>query len=127
VSDRITFHGYEQFSDAAFRASDVFIYPNDYDPFAMVATEAMASGIAVVLGCDIGAAELVEHGRNGLLCNPRSHSSIHEQLARLAFDFPYAQAIGLAGRVAIERHTWRSCAEDTWSVYEQVLREKNTP
>ena len=93
----------------------------------MVATEAMATGIPVVLSRAIGAAELVEHGRNGLLCDQQDAASVHDQLARLAADPGNAKAMGLAARATIEQHTWDVCAEQTWSVYEQVLREKQAP
>ena len=127
VDHRATFHGYEPASADAFRAADVFVYPNDYDPFGMVATEAMATGIPVVLGRAIGAAELVDHGRNGLLCDQQDAASIRDQLAKLAADPENAKAMGLAARATIEQHTWDVCAEQTWSVYEQVLREKQAP
>ncbi|MEI6356899.1 MAG: glycosyltransferase family 4 protein, partial [Verrucomicrobiota bacterium] len=127
VDQRTTFHGYEPVSAEAFRAADVFVYPNDYDPFGMVATEAMATGIPVVLGREIGAAELVDHGRNGLLCDQQDAASIREQLARLATDPETAIAMGLAARATIEQYTWAVCAEETWRVYEQVFREKRAP
>ncbi len=125
VSERVTFHGFEPKSEEAFRAADVFVYPNDYDPFGMVATEAMASGIAVVLGRNIGAAELVTHGENGLLCEPHDAASLRVQLHQLAGDPAAARRIGVAARKTIEQHTWKVCAAETWAVYEQVFREKH--
>lgn len=125
VSERITFHGFEAKSEDAFRAADVFVYPNDYDPFGMVATEAMATGIAVILGRTIGAAELVTHGQNGLLCEPHDAASMHTQLQHLAKDPVAARRIGLAARATIQEHTWQVCAAQTWAVYEQVMREKH--
>ncbi len=62
--------------------------------------------------------------RNGLLCDQQDAASVREQLARLAADPANARAMGLAARATIEQHTWAVCAEQTWSVYEQVLREK---
>lgn len=123
VTDQITFYGFEPISEDAFRTADVFVYPNDYDPFGMVATEAMATGLAVVLGLTIGAAELVTHGKNGLLCEPYNTLSIRTQLRRLDGDLPATKAMGLAARKTIEEHTWAICAEQTWSVYQQALRE----
>jgi glycosyltransferase involved in cell wall biosynthesis len=124
VGKRITFHGFEPNSEEAFRAADVFVYPNDYDPFGMVAAEAMATGIAVVVGRTIGAAELVRHGVNGLLCEPHDAGSIRAQLSVLASDKSAARAMGMAARDTVAQHTWSVCAEQTWAVYQQVLQER---
>ena len=66
----------------------------------------------------------MEHGRNGLLCDQQDAASIREQLVWLSTHPAAAQAMGRAARATIEQHTWSVCAEQTWAVYEQVLREK---
>ncbi len=120
VAGRVAFHGSEVSPELAFRAADVFVYPSAYDPFGMVATEAMASGLPVVLGRDMGAAELVRHGHDGLLCDPASLESLREQLARLEADPATAAMIGRAARATIGLHSWEACAESTWAVYQSV-------
>ena len=117
VAGRMTSHGFEPSPELAFRAADAFIYPSAYDPFGMVATEAMASGLPVVLGREMGAAELVRHGHDGLLCDPASASDLHAQLTRLAADPAESAALGRAARATILRHGWEVCAEATWGVY----------
>lgn len=125
VGDRIRFHGFASHPEQAFRAVDVFVYPNDYDPFGMVATEAMATALPVILGHTIGAAELVEHGHNGLLCEPHHAPSIHAQLSRLAADSGFGREMGARARQTVEKHTWKVCAEETWSAYKRLLEEKH--
>ena len=124
VAGRITFHGFEASPELAFRAADALIYPSAYDPFGMVATEAMASGLPVVLGREMGAAELVRHGHDGLLCDPTSPESLREQLGRLEADPATATIIGRAARATIGRHSWEVCAESTWSVYQSVVENQ---
>ena len=124
VLGRIQFHGFEPHPELAFRASDVFVYPNQYDPFGMVGTEAMASGIPVVMGKNIGVSELVIPGKNGLLCDPTDPTDIRNQLTRLAAISDRGRALGLAGRATISLHTWDTCAKETLGVYEAVWRQK---
>lgn len=123
VGDRLNFHGFEPSPELAFRASDTLVYPNDYDPFGMVGAEALASGLPVILGRPTGVAELIEHGRNGLLCDPHDPGDLRIQLERLGSLPHRGRAMGLAGRATIQQHGWDACAARTWESYEAVHRE----
>lgn len=125
VVSRIHFHGPDPHPERLHRVADVLVYPSRYDTFAMVVTEAMASGVPVVVGKRVGAAELIEDGRNGLLCEPGAAETISRPLRQLEADPAWARQLGQAGRQTVERHTWAECAEATGRVYEQVLRERH--
>ncbi len=127
VLDRITFWGYEPHPELAYRASDVFVYPSDYDPFGMVASEAMASGLAVILGQNIGAAEMVHPGENGLLCIPGDAASLRGQLERLANDPAEARRLGEAARLAILETSWEHNAEAVFRIYQQLTARRSHP
>lgn len=120
VRNRITFHGFEPQPNLAFRAADVLVYPSEYEAFGMVVTEAMASGLPVVSGKNIGAAELVTDGVNGLLINPRDPEDLHSKLAWLESSPEASRHLGAAGRETILRHSWDVCADQTWQVYTSV-------
>ena len=123
VGGRIVFHGFDPHPEEAFRAADVFVYPSDYDPFGMVASEAMATGLPVIIGADIGAAELVSPGENGLLCAPARMESIFEGLDRLRADPVEAGRLGARGRETILQVSWKLCANQTLQVYEKVFEQ----
>lgn len=125
VAGRVVFHGFESHPEDAFRAADVFVYPSDYDPFGMVASEAMATGLPVIVGQHIGAAELVESGRNGLLCDPADDKSIRNALDFLRQDSAAAARLGAAGRKTVLDVSWNHCADRTHAVYERVHAEKS--
>lgn len=127
VLERITFHGFDPKPEEAFRTVDVFVYPNEYDPFGLVVTEAMASGLAVVVGESIGAAELVEHQRNGLRCRVTDPESIAGCLRHLATLPDRGQAMGLKARQTAQHYSWDLCAQETLKVYRQALSEKPSP
>jgi glycosyltransferase involved in cell wall biosynthesis len=123
VSGRVVFHGFEPHPELAFRAADIFLYPSDYDPFGMVVTEAMASGIPVAVGRDLGAAELIDDEVNGLLFDPHDPESIASRLRKLS-DPAFAASVGRLGRATIRHHGWDACAEATLQVYREVHAEK---
>ena len=124
VADRIVFHGFEEKPEEAFRVANVFVYPSDYDPFGMVVSEAMASGIPVAVGYELGAAELIEDRVTGLKFDPHQPQSIRSALEYLGANPDRAHQIGLAGREAILKHSWSDCADSTLAVYQRVYREK---
>ncbi|HTI68374.1 MAG TPA: glycosyltransferase family 4 protein [Candidatus Limnocylindria bacterium] len=124
VLDRVIFHGFEKRPEEAFRAVDVFLYPSDYDPFGMVVSEAMASGVPVLVGYELGAAELITDHETGLLIDPHQPDSIRNALKWIEADPVRAKAMGVAGRAAIQQHSWDVCAEATLEVYRRVYREK---
>lgn len=124
VLDRITFHGYDPLPEEAFRAADVFVYPAAYDPFGLVVTEAMASGLAVVVGVGVGASELIEDGRNGMRCNPEDPDGIRRALIQLSQLPDNASALRTAARETVIDQSWDRCAEETHKVYRVALAER---
>ena len=124
VLPRITFWGYEPQPELAFRAADIFVYPSDYDPFGMVGSEAMSSSLAVIMGWNIGVAELVRHGENGLLCVPGRTVSLRGQLERLAQDPAGARRLGDAARKTILEVSWERNAESVFHIYETVAARR---
>jgi glycosyltransferase involved in cell wall biosynthesis len=124
VAERVVFHGPHEQPQEAHRAADVFVYPSAYDTFGLVVTEAMASGLPVLAGRGIGAAELIEDRRNGLLGDPADAAQLRAQLEWLAAAPARAAALGQAARDTITRGTWDACADATAGVYERVLAER---
>jgi len=123
VVARACFHGPETDLRPAYQAADVFVYPSSYDAFGLVVAEAMASGLPVIAGRTIGAAEWIDHGGNGLLCDAASDDSVRAQLARLATEPPLARALGEAARHTTQAHSWDACARATLAVYESALAQ----
>jgi glycosyltransferase involved in cell wall biosynthesis len=56
---------------SAYRESAVLVFPTLCDGFGMVAMEAFAHGLPVVISSNAGAADLVEEGKNGFVISPR--------------------------------------------------------
>ena len=70
VADRVHFAGVKTDLSGAFAAADMFVFPTLYEPYGMVISEALASGLPVIAtraGC---AVDLVVDGVNGYLVDP---------------------------------------------------------
>ena len=53
-----------------YAAADCFILPTRYDPFPNTVLEALAMGLPAIVSSRCGAAEVVEQGSNGWICQP---------------------------------------------------------
>lgn len=126
VTGQVVFHGFEKNPELAFRAADVFLYPSDYDPFGMVVTEAMASGIPVLVGKDMGASELIDHEVNGMLFDPHRADEITACLRLLRNSPQMGESIGRLGRATLRHLGWDACAAATLKVYREVAQEKRS-
>lgn len=70
-----------------YRSSDVLVHPSFYDPFPRSVIEAMACGCPVVTSARCGAAEIVTHGREGLIVeDPRDVKALAAAIDTLADD-----------------------------------------
>lgn len=62
------------------RSADVLVVPSRWEGFGLIAAEGMRAGVAVVAANVGGLAEVVDHGRTGVLIQPESVSSICQAL-----------------------------------------------
>jgi glycosyltransferase involved in cell wall biosynthesis len=66
--------------EALYRRSSVLVLPSLADGFAMVATEAMAHGLPVIVTRNVGAADLVREGENGWVLEPGDADALAERM-----------------------------------------------
>lgn len=104
-----------------FKSSDIFVFPTLYEPFGLVITEAMASGLPVVVSRRAGAAELIEDGREGLLLdNPRNPGEVAEKVNMLIKNKKLRSKISKQARKVVEEYTWDKVAEKWLKVFEGI-------
>jgi UDP-glucose:(heptosyl)LPS alpha-1,3-glucosyltransferase len=122
LSQRIAFQGPTSTTERYYQASDLFLYPSDYDTFGMVVAEAMGCGLPVIVGKNIGAAEWIEPGQNGFLCDPNQPHDIHAQIR--AAETLRGQPVLEAATATARSHTWDHCAAETMEAYERAIISK---
>ena len=105
-----------------YRAADVVVVPSVYEPFGLVALEAMLCGAAVVVAASGGLAEIVRHGRDGLVVPSGDGPALADAVLALAADPARRRALGEAGqRRAREDFSWEEIARRTRSAYASIL------
>jgi UDP-glucose:(heptosyl)LPS alpha-1,3-glucosyltransferase len=125
-ADRCRFLGPTNHVEEVFGGADAFLLPTPYDPFGLVCTEAMASGLPVIVSREAGAAELIEHGINGLLLEDAyGVEELSGYMASLMQDRGWAAELGSAARRTVEPMSWDAVAIETMRVYEELLDRRN--
>jgi glycosyltransferase involved in cell wall biosynthesis len=121
VADRVRLLPATPHVERFYAAADLFVFPTFYDPFGLVATEAMASGLPVVCSGAAGAAELIEDGVDGLIVKDSwDVAALADALGRLASDPALRRRLGEAARRRVETQTWDETARQTMAVYREI-------
>jgi UDP-glucose:(heptosyl)LPS alpha-1,3-glucosyltransferase len=125
VSERVSFLGPTDQVEKAYAASDALVLPSPYDAFAMVVSEAMASGLPVVVSQEAGVSEIIRHDVNGLLLeDPTNVAELARHMQFLLSNRKRAAELGCEARKTVEPMSWDAVAEQTMKVYEELLAKR---
>ncbi|RMG16336.1 MAG: glycosyltransferase family 1 protein [Planctomycetota bacterium] len=125
VGGALKLYGEQPLSERWLAMADVAALPSRFDPFADSVLEAMATGLPVIASCEVGAAELIEDGRNGLLLHDRSDAqALADRILRLASDPEGAARMGAEARRTAEAHAYDRHVEALLALYEEVAAAK---
>jgi UDP-glucose:(heptosyl)LPS alpha-1,3-glucosyltransferase len=103
-----------------YAAADFFVFPTLYDPFPSVVLEAMASGLPVITTAQCGAAEIMEHGKDGfVLADPGESDRLAEYMNELSEVKTRSVMSRLARRKA-ENFPWQRTVDATLQLYRQL-------
>ena len=96
-----------------------------YEPFGLVALEAMALGTPVVVSDRVGAAHLVKDGANGLIFKAGDSGNLIHKLKKLIADPQLGERLGEAGERTAKAHgDPRKHLEKILEIYDIVLQER---
>jgi glycogen synthase len=105
-------------------AADVAVAPSIYEPFGLVAVEAMACGTPVVVGDTGGLREIVSDG-SGLTFTPEDDEALADALIRVLTEDGLAERLVASGRArTARRYDWNTVARRTVEVYHQAITEE---
>lgn len=111
-----------------YAAADVCVVPSHYEPFGLVAIEAMACGIPVIAS-DVGGLQFtVVSEETGLLAPPKDDRAFATALDRILMNPEWAQQLGQAARHRVETtFSWEGVANQLSHLYEQLLETQQVP
>jgi glycogen(starch) synthase len=126
IANRVYFTGFidDNTRNRLYRVADAAVFPSLYEPFGIVALEAMAARTPVVVSDTGGLSEIVQDGVDGLKAVPGNADSLADKICSLFLD------PGLAGRIrenafrkVTSEYNWENIADRTIAVYEEVSGE----
>ena len=109
-----------------YKCADIAVFPSTYEPFGIVALEAMLAGIPTVVSDIGGLDEIVSHKVDGMKSYAGNANSIADSVLELLFNEDMRKTITKnASRKVKELFNWNRIAEMTVQVYEESIKRFN--
>jgi glycosyltransferase involved in cell wall biosynthesis len=106
------------------KCADVSVVPSLFEPFGIVALEAMAAKSPVVVSDTGGLSEIVEHDVTGVKVYPNNPDSLAWGITKVLVDEGYANWLKTnAYKKVEEKYDWDKTAQQTKGIYKTVLDE----
>jgi glycogen(starch) synthase len=103
-----------------YRIADVCVVPSIYEPFGLVALEAMASGCPCIVADTGGLREVVPHDEVGLRFRTRDPEELGEMMERVLTDSELTARLVADASEHVLRFDWNDVARRTARVYEEL-------
>jgi glycosyltransferase involved in cell wall biosynthesis len=104
--------------------ADASVVPSLFEPFGIVAIEAMAAKSPVVVSDTGGLSEIVEHDVTGVKVYANNPDSLAWGITKVLLDENFANLIKVnAYKKVQEKYNWNKIAQQTKANYENVLSE----
>ncbi|MBV8818767.1 MAG: glycosyltransferase [Acidobacteriaceae bacterium] len=115
-----------------YQRARLVVVPSVFEPFGMVALEAMACKRPVVASRIGGLREIVQHGKTGFLVHPKDHLDLAQWMMTLLSDAELRQKMGEASHAAISAggYTWPAIAQSFYDLYVEArdgFERRNMP
>ncbi len=124
ISNKVYFTGYMDAKQVCkmYKCADVSVFPSTYEPFGIVALEAMLSGTPVVVSDIGGLNEIVNHGENGMKSYAGNPNSIADSILALLYDPQLsANVVKNAKNMVKNEYNWAKIAQDTHFTYQKAI------
>ena len=106
------------------KCANVSVVPSLFEPFGIVALEAMAAKSPVVVSDTGGLSEIVEHDINGVKTYAGNPDSLAWGITKVLIDDGYANWIRTNAYKRIrEKYDWDKIAQQTKTIYHNVLND----
>ena len=126
IEDKVLFTGYadQNLRNNLYQIADAAVFPSLYEPFGIVALEAMITQTPVIVSDVGGFSEIIQHNQNGLKIYPNDSGSLAHNLLKLLSDQQLsATLIANAYQEVKIDYSWETIANQTIDVYQKVLTE----
>ena len=124
LNNKVYFTGYLNSKQVQkmYKCADVAVFPSTYEPFGIVALEAMLAGVPTVVSDVGGLDEIITHGVDGMKSYAGNPNSIADSVTALLYDHQLAANVSKkAVQKVKEQFNWERIAQDTHFTYEKAV------
>lgn len=104
-------------------SSDIIVIPSTYEPFGIIALEAMIHEKPIVASDVGGLSEILKSNRNCLLVSPGDAKAIANNVIELLTKKPLAKRISKNAKKDVKKYNWRKIIPDILKIYEDCKHE----
>jgi UDP-glucose:(heptosyl)LPS alpha-1,3-glucosyltransferase len=123
---RVSFLGRREVPTDIYSAADAFCLPTSYETFCLVAHEAAAAGLPLLVTRVHGVDVLLQHGTNGWFIT-REPADIAARLNLLRRAPDLRQRMGAAAAEASQGYSWAKAVRDHLALYRRLEQANATP
>ncbi len=126
IENKVYFTGYMNPREVAkmYKCADMAVFPSTYEPFGIVALEAMLAGIPTVVSDIGGLNEIVDHGVNGMKTYAGNSNSIADSVLQLLYDHQLCYNVSKNAKLKVKNnYNWNKIAQDTYFTYQKAICE----
>ena len=124
IASRVHFAGVQRDTRPYYAAADAFLMASLYEPFANASMEALAMGLPVVTSTKSGAAEILEQGKTGYVCDALDVGGFSAAIDALA-NRERRLAMSAAARDLAQRFTVDAMTAQLLSLYHRLLSDSS--
>jgi len=107
-------------------AADVVVMPSYYEPFGMVAIEAMATGTPVIASSVGGLKWSIKEGITGLHAEVKDHKGFAEKIVKVLTNSKLRDYLGKNGIIRARKNfSWNRIARKMSNIYQGVIEKHN--
>lgn len=124
IGHKVYFTGYISDHDLEklYKCADIAVFPSIYEPFGVVALEAMAASVPVVVTDTGGLNEIVEHTNDGMKAYTGNANSLADCIIALLYHPELYDKIKENAMNKVKTvYNWDIIAQQTLSIYQDVL------
>ena len=126
LGNKVYFTGYLNSKQVPkmYKAADVAVFPSTYEPFGIVALEAMLAGVPTVVSDVGGLNEIIVHGEDGMKSYAGNPNSLADSILELLRNPALCSSITKKAKQKVKNeYNWAKIAQDTHFTYQKAICE----
>ena len=124
LGQKVYFTGYLNAKQVSkmYKCADISVFPSTYEPFGIVALEAMLAGVPTVVSDVGGLNEIVDHGVDGMKSYAGNPNSLADSILALLFNPQLCESIAKKAKAKVKNeYSWTKIAQDTHFIYQKAI------